>query len=64
MKTITDKDRLDFLQRILVDEGKYSKKCILRDSTTGRGFRLHETSIPGASSDVRHEIDRMIIAEV
>ena len=60
-KTITDKDRLDFLQRIMVDEGKYSGKCILRRSTRGHGYRLHETKWKGAGVSVRNEIDRAMM---
>lgn len=57
---ITDTDRINFLQKILVDEGSYTGKCILRQSYTGRGYRLHETTHEGASESVRHEIDRLI----
>ena len=55
-KTITDKDRIDFLQR-LTDQKKYTGDVILRVSTTGRGWRLHETSQLGATSSVREAID-------
>ncbi len=60
-KTITDKDRLDFLQKIMVDDALYTKECILRKSTRGRGYRLHETSLRGASNSVRCEIDKMMM---
>ena len=56
MSDITDKDRLDFLQKLL-DEKEYTGKCILRDSLRNRGFRLHETTREGAVSDVRQAID-------
>jgi len=53
----TDKQRLDWLQEQLAD-AKYTGKCVFRWSTTGRGFRLHETSHPAAVSDVRLAIDK------
>jgi len=37
-----DTERLDFLQS-LNDKEIYTGKCELRMSTTGRGWRLHET---------------------
>lgn len=51
-----DKERLDFLQK-LTDEKIYTGKVVLRDSTTGRGWRLHETSGKGAFLSVRDAID-------
>ena len=57
---ITDKDRVDFLQRILVDDGKHTGKCVLILSSTGRGFRLHESSNISATDNVRQQIDDMI----
>ncbi len=39
----TDKERIDFLQS-LNDRAEYTGKCVLRKSTTGRGWRLHENS--------------------
>jgi hypothetical protein len=57
---ITDKDRLDFLQR-LTDRAEYTGGVICRKSTTGRGWRLHETSHPQNTSSVRDAIDRAII---
>jgi len=53
----TDKQRLDWLQKQL-EKKQYTGKCILRGSTTGRGFRLHETSLEGAVDDVRTAIDQ------
>ena len=41
--TMTDTELLDVLQK-LNDEAVYSGVCILRRSTTGRGWRLHETA--------------------
>jgi hypothetical protein len=55
----TDKERLDFLQGKL-EEAVYTGMCVARDSATGRGFRLHETSRNDAAGvrDVREAIDR------
>jgi hypothetical protein len=53
---MTDTERLNFLQ-YLTDQQKYTGKVILRDSTTGRGWRLHETSWEGSVSNVREAID-------
>ena len=52
----TDKERLDFLQK-LTDENNYTGTVAMRDSTLGRGWRLHETSWDGAVPDVRQAID-------
>lgn len=51
----TDKEMLDFLQA-LTDKAKYTGKCILRDSTIGRGWRLHETGWEGCTPSVREAI--------
>ena len=56
---MNDTERLDFLQGLL-DEGGYTKKCILRMSEIGRGFRLSETSRKGAVPDVRQAIDNFM----
>ena len=58
----TDKERLDFLQK-LTDEKAYNGQVILRDSTTGRGWRLHETTQEGASSSVRDAIDKYMAGQ-
>lgn len=55
----TDTERLDFLQQ-LTEKGSYTGTVLLRNSTTGRGWRLHETSWPGAVTDVRQAIDNYI----
>lgn len=55
----TDTELLDFLER-LNREKRYTGKCILRLSTTGRGWRLHETSEEAAVSSVREAISRFI----
>lgn len=55
-KMITDTERLDFLQK-LTDEGRYTKRVIMRMSTTGRGWRLYESESDDAVNDVRETID-------
>ena len=52
----TDEERLTFLQK-LTDDGRYTGKVILRRSSTGRGWRLHETCFTNAKSSVREAID-------
>ena len=52
-----DSELLDHLQRIN-DKADYTGVCICRDSYTGRGWRLHETSQMGAVRDVRVAIKR------
>ncbi len=56
---MTDKKRLDFLQE-LTNKKEYTGKVILRNSFSGRGWRLHETSIKGSTSNVREAIDNFI----
>jgi len=58
----TDKERLDFLQE-LTNKGNYTRKVVLRWSTSGRGWRLHETSREDAVADVRIAIDKFIDME-
>lgn len=62
--SVTDTELLDFLQR-KNDESQYTGLCIFRMSSTGRGWRLHETSIErhGGSSSVREAIFRAMRAE-
>lgn len=55
--TRLDKARLDFMQA--ASKG-YGQGWILRESTSGRGMRLHETSLAGASLSVREAIDRVM----
>ena len=43
---MTDTEILDYPDSLT---GSYSKRVILRDSTTGRGWRLNETTWPGAT---------------
>lgn len=49
-----DRERLDWLQS---HTKGYGTGWICRDSRTGRGMRLHETSEAGAFMDVRQAID-------
>ena len=56
---MTDTERLDFLQK-LTDRKKYTGKVILRESTTGRGWRLHEHSGNNATVLVRDAIDNFM----
>lgn len=56
---MTDTDLLNFLQ-FLTDRKLYSGKVIMRNSTTGRGWRLHETSAGHSNSDVRKAIIKYI----
>lgn len=46
--------RIEKLQRLTTG---YGKGWILRDSSTGRGMRLHETELEGATPCVREAID-------
>lgn len=59
MAKYTDTELLNFLQKI-TDESRYTGTVILRDSDTGRGWRLHETSLDGAVADVRQAIENYI----
>ena len=51
-----DSRRLDYLQSLNERPG-YTNRVILRNSTTGRGWRLHETELPDAVESVREAID-------
>ena len=57
----TDTERLDFLQK-LTNRRHYTGKVILRESYTGRGWRLHETSNVEATPSVREAIDKFMLA--
>ena len=52
---MTDTELLDWLQYQLSFRS-YTGKCIFRWSATGRGWRLHETSLKGAVGNVREAI--------
>ena len=60
MTEITDKDRIDFLEKIMTEKKYYTGKVMLRISTSGRGWRLHETSRRGGWTSVRDAIDAII----
>lgn len=51
----TDTELLDFLES-LNEVRRYTGKCILRMSSTERGWRLHESSHPEAKATVREAI--------
>lgn len=51
----TDTELINYLQE-LNNESKYTGRCMLRNSSTGRGWRLHETSKEGACVSVRQAI--------
>lgn len=61
-KGYTDTELLDFLQA-LNDRAEYTGKCICRESTTGRGWRLGETSKPTGRVSVRRAIVEFIEKE-
>jgi len=52
-----DQGRIDWLEAQL-QENRYTGKVVYRESTTGRGWRLHETSGNDASNSVREAIDK------
>ena len=54
-KIPTDTELLDFLQS-LTNDAAYTGRVICRKSTTGRGWRLHETSRSCGVLDVRQAI--------
>ena len=59
MKQYTDTELLDYLQQELEKED-YTGRVICRHSTTGRGWRLHETSWSGSCTNVREAIGNFI----
>ena len=61
MKERTDKERIDALQKLSIG---YGDGWILRDSSNGRGMRLHETTLYGAVLDIRIAIDRYLDAVI
>jgi hypothetical protein len=52
---VNDTELLDWIQSQL-DKARYTGKCVFRESSLARGWRLHETSRPEAVSDVRQAI--------
>lgn len=61
-KNYTDTELLDFLQRIN-NEGMHTKKCVFRISRRNWGWRLYESSRPGAVRDVRKAITKAMNKE-
>jgi len=57
LKKVSDTDLINWLQKQTTG---YGKGWICRMSTTGRGWRLHETSQEGASSTIREAIKEAI----
>lgn len=55
---ITDKDRIDFIQ---ASTKGYGLGWIFRESSRGRGMRLHESSQNNSCKNVRDAIDTAII---
>ena len=58
VREFTDTELLDFLQSWT---GKYTGKVVCRESATGRGWRLHESSHPKAVEDVREAIRNFML---
>lgn len=50
-----DTELLDWLQK-QNDKARYTGKCVFRWSSSGRGWRMHETSGQGAVKSVREAI--------
>lgn len=57
---MTDTELLNWLDK---NAKGYGKGWICRDSTTGRGLRIHETGIPNATPNIRDTIRAFILAE-
>jgi len=53
---MTDTELLDCLQE-LTDQGRYGGHVVLRQSSVGRGWRLHETKHRRGYRDVREAIE-------
>jgi len=56
---MTDTELLDYLQS-LNDKQGFTGRCILRMSASDRGWRLHETRMDGATTNVREAIEQFI----
>lgn len=52
---LRDRKLLNFLEQEN-NKGRYTGRCLFRLSSTGRGWRLHETEAPEASFTVREAI--------
>ena len=59
MKDFTDTELLDYLQQETEKED-YTGRVICGNSTSGRGWRLHETSWRGSCTSVREAISNFI----
>lgn len=59
-KKRTDTERLNALENLL---GRYTRRVSCRWSTTGRGWRLHESSRDDAEYSVRLAIDKFLDGE-
>lgn len=55
----TDTQLLDFLQQ-QTDKSHYTGRVIMRDSSNGRGWRIHECEVGEAIPDVREAIVKYI----
>lgn len=53
-----DYERLEFLEQLNA-RNHYTGRCVLRESTRGRGWRLHETARADSCFTVRAAIDTM-----
>jgi len=58
----TDTQRLNWMQHQL-EKCRYTGKMVCRLSTTGRGIRLHETSMPGGQLNARDAIDDAMFSD-
>lgn len=58
----TDTEILDWLEKQNA-LSRYTGKCVFRLSTTGRGWRLHETSLPSAEKSVRVALAKAMARE-
>jgi len=56
----SDKEMLDWLER---QTGRYTGRVVWRWSTSGRGWRLHETMHPDAKPTVREAIEDAMAKE-
>ena len=59
MRKFTDTELLNYLQQETEKED-YTGRVICRHSTTGRGWRLHESSWSGSVTNVREAISNFI----
>ena len=56
---MTDTELLNWLQK-KTDEARYTGKVVFRWSSSGRGWRLHETSLVNGVQSVREAIKNAI----